>query len=140
AEKLAVKSSDFLIADSIGIQDYIFEKYNRTSQFIAYGETVFKKPNNEVLSKYNVETNKYCVIIARLEPENNIATILEGYHQSDTSYSLIIFGSLNDFGNKLQKKYNADKRIQFVGANYNQEELNNLRFYSRYYFHGHSVG
>lgn len=140
AEKLAVKSSDFLISDSIGIQDYILEKYHRTSEFIAYGATIFKNPNNEVLAKYNVETNKYCIIIARLEPENNIATIVEGYHKSETPHSLIIFGALNDFGNKLQKKYSSDKRIQFVGANYNQEELNNLRFYSRYYFHGHSVG
>lgn len=140
AEKLAVKSSDYLIADSIGIQDYIFKKYNRTSEFIAYGATVFKNPNTQVLSKYDVEANKYCVLIARLEPENNIATIVEGYHKSDTTHSLIIFGTLNDFGNKLQKKYCTDKRIRFVGANYNQEELNNLRYYSRYYFHGHSVG
>lgn len=92
------------------------------------------------MSKYDVEANKYCVLIARLEPENNIATIVEGYHKSDTTHSLIIFGTLNDFGNKLQKKYCTDKRIRFVGANYNQEELNNLRYYSRYYFHGHSVG
>jgi glycosyltransferase involved in cell wall biosynthesis len=140
AEKLAVKSSDFLISDSIGIQDYILDKYNKTSEFIAYGATVFKNPNNEVLSKYNVESNKYCVLIARLEPENNISSIVEGYHKSHTTHILIIFGSLNDFGDKLQKKYSSDKRIQFVGANYNQEELNNLRFYSRYYFHGHSVG
>src|SRR5690606_18738351 len=56
------------------------------------------------------------------------------------THSLIVFGTLNDFGNKLQKRYSTDKRIQFVGANYNQEELNNLRHYSRYYFHGHSVG
>lgn len=140
AEKLAIKSSDFLISDSIGIQDYITKKYNRTSQFIAYGASVFDNPNDNVLSKYNVEKNKYCILIARLEPENNIATIVEGYHASESSHSLIIFGSLNDFGKTLQKKYINDNRIQFVGANYNQDELNNLRFFSRYYFHGHSVG
>lgn len=140
AEKLAVNSSDYLISDSIGIQDYIRKKYNRTSEFIAYGANVFKNSNDSVLSKYNVEKNKYCIIIARLEPENNIETIVEGYHQSETSHSLIIFGSLNDYGETLQKKYRDDKRIQFVGANYNQKELNNLRYFSRYYFHGHSVG
>ena len=35
AEKLAIKSSDYLISDSIGIQDYITKTYNRTSEFIA---------------------------------------------------------------------------------------------------------
>src|SRR5690606_13316758 len=39
-----------------------------------------------------------------------------------------------------QEKYKEDSRIRFVGPNYNQEELNDLRHYSRYYFHGHSVG
>lgn len=140
AEKLAIKSSDYLISDSIGIQDYITKTYNRTSEFIAYGATVFNTPNDDVLSKYNIEKNKYCILIARLEPENNIATIVDGYHESKTTHNLIIFGTLNDFGKTLQDRYVNDKRIQFVGANYNQEELNNLRYYSRYYFHGHSVG
>ncbi|RKE98839.1 DUF1972 domain-containing protein [Ichthyenterobacterium magnum] len=140
AEKLAVKSSDYLISDSVGIQDYIIKKYNRTSEFIAYGASVFNNPNDKVLSKYKVKKSNYCILIARLEPENNIATIVEGYHASNTPYSLIVFGTLNDFGKTLQNKYADDNRIQFVGANYNQEELNNLRFFSRYYFHGHSVG
>ena len=79
-------------------------------------------------------------IIARLEPENNIETIVEGYDASNTEYDLLIFGTLNDFGKTLQKKYEHNKRIRFMGANYNQEHLNNLRYFSRYYFHGHSVG
>ncbi|OBQ54939.1 DUF1972 domain-containing protein [Tamlana sp. s12] len=140
AEKLAIKSSDYLIADSVGIQDYILKNYNRKSKFIAYGASIFNTPNDEVLSKYGVEKNKYCIVIARLEPENNIATIVEGYHKSKTTYNLIIFGALNDFGEHLRSEYAGDRRIQFVGANYNQDELNNLRYYSRYYFHGHSVG
>lgn len=140
AEKLAINSSDFLISDSIGIQEYITKKYKRDSEFIAYGASVFGNPNEEVLSKYNVEKHNYCIIIARLEPENNIATIVEGFHKSKSRSNLIIFGTLNNFGNDLKSKYLDDKRIQFVGANYNQEELNNLRFFSRYYFHGHSVG
>ncbi|MCB0382222.1 MAG: DUF1972 domain-containing protein [Psychroserpens sp.] len=140
AEKLAVKSSDFLIADSIGIQDYITKTYNKASKFIAYGATVFSESNDQVLSKYNIKINEYCILIARLEPENNIETIVEAYHQSKTKNPLLIFGTLNDFGKKLQTKFEGDHRIQFVGANYNQDELNNLRFFSRYYFHGHSVG
>ena len=38
------------------------------------------------------------------------------------------------------KVRNENSRNIFLGANYNLNELNNLRFYSRYYFHGHSVG
>ncbi|MEZ4792901.1 MAG: DUF1972 domain-containing protein [Gelidibacter sp.] len=140
AEKLVVKSSDFLISDSIGIQEYIKTKYNKDSEFIAYGATLFTTPNPEILSVYNVKEHDYCVIIARLEPENNIETIVKGYDVSKTTYDLIIFGALNDYGKALQKKYAHNPHIRFMGANYNQEHLNNLRYYSRYYFHGHSVG
>ncbi len=37
-------------------------------------------------------------------------------------------------------KYSNDSRIVFLGAIYDQEELQNLRFYSNLYFHGHTVG
>ena len=37
-------------------------------------------------------------------------------------------------------KYRANPHIRFLGQNYIQEDLNNLRFYARSYFHGHSVG
>ncbi len=36
--------------------------------------------------------------------------------------------------------YSNDSRISFLGAIYDQEELQNLRFYSNLYFHGHTVG
>jgi glycosyltransferase involved in cell wall biosynthesis len=140
AERLAVKSSDYLIADSIGIQDYLMTTYKKESEFIAYGATVFNSASDEVLSKYKVTKNEYCVVIARLEPENNIETIIRGYVKSKVKYPLIIFGGLNEYGEGLKNTYSNDSRIQFVGANYNQEQLNNLRYFSRYYFHGHSVG
>jgi glycosyltransferase involved in cell wall biosynthesis len=92
------------------------------------------------LTKYGLKENNFSMILARMEPENNIETILDGYIESNTKYPIIIFGGLNDFGLRLRGKYSKDNRIQFLGPNYNQEELNNLRHYSRYYFHGHSVG
>lgn len=140
AESLAVKSSDYLIADSIGIQEYLMETYNKPSEFIAYGASVFNNPNSAILKKYNIKEHKYCMILARLEPENNIETIIKGYIKSNTEYPLIIFGGINAYGKNLETKYGSDSRIIFADANYNQEELNNLRYYSRYYFHGHSVG
>lgn len=140
AEKLAVKSSNYLISDSIGIQQYIMDTYSKTSKYIAYGARIFKSPNEETLKLYNLEKNKYSLVIARLEPENNIETIITGYNKTELKYPLIIIGALNEYGKKLKLKYAIDKRIVFVGANYNQNQLNNVRYYSRYYFHGHSVG
>ena len=140
AEKLGAKYSDYLIADSVGIQVYLAKTYNKKSEYIAYGATNFLHPNPSVLLKYGIEKDKYNMVLARLEPENNIETIIRGYIQSTTNCPLLIFGGLNEFGMALKKKYSSDSRVRFVGPNYDQEELNNLRYFSRYYFHGHSVG
>ena len=59
AEKLGVKSSDYLIADSVGIQIYLREEYNVESKYIAYGANVFQNSNENILQKYKVEKNKY---------------------------------------------------------------------------------
>ena len=140
AEKLGAKYSDYLIADSVGIQEHLIKTYQKESEYIAYGATNFINPHPGVLAQYNLEKYNYSMILARLEPENNIETILDGYKKSNTTNPIIIVGGLNSYGLRLQEKYREDFRIQFIGPNYNQEELNNLRHYSRYYFHGHSVG
>ena len=140
AEKLGANYSDYLIADSSGIQEHLLETYDKKSEYIAYGATNHTNPNPDTLVRYNLEQFKYSLVLARLEPENNIETIIEGYVKSKSTNPLIIFGGLNEYGLKLKEKYKNDFRIKFVGPNYNQEELNNLRHYSRYYFHGHSVG
>ncbi|WP_224488216.1 DUF1972 domain-containing protein [Robertkochia flava] len=140
AEGLAAENSDFLISDSIGIKDHLKKVYGLNSEYIAYGADVFVNPSKMVLDKYGLSPFEYNMLIARLEPENNIETIIKGYIKSQTKRPLLIFGGLNSYGKLLSEKYGHDERVRFVGPNYNQEELNNLRYYSRFYFHGHSVG
>lgn len=139
AEYLAVKTSNVLVADSLGIQTYLENKYKNKPHFIAYGATVFNDTNVEVLSKFNLRPGAYYLLIARLEPENSIEVIIKGYLKSNTNYPLIIIGGLNKYGEKLKKKY-GNNRIVFLGSLYNLNELNNLRFFSQMYFHGHTVG
>lgn len=140
AEKLAVKGSDFLISDSLGIQKYIFNTYKKGSKYIAYGATIFKEPNKKKISEYDLKPYNYSMLIARLEPENNIEVILDGFHKSNSNSTFIVIGKINKFGEILKNKYQNDSRIKFLGSIYDLDILNNLRYYSRYYFHGHSVG
>lgn len=67
-----------MIADSLGIQTYLKNKYNKDSTYIAYGADIFINPNDSILEKYNIEKNKYSLLIARFEPENNLEMILDG--------------------------------------------------------------
>ncbi len=141
AENLAVKSSDCLIADSVGIQTYLKKKYNKESKYIAYGATIFENPQPDVLSEYALEAGQYNMLIARLEPENNIEMILDGSVLSSSKTKILVIGNHNTkFGEYLKDKYKGQGHIIFYGALYNLEHLNNLRYYSNLYFHGHTVG
>ncbi|WP_340064185.1 DUF1972 domain-containing protein [Ascidiimonas aurantiaca] len=140
AEKWGAKYSNFLIADSKGIQQYLLTTYKRRSEFIAYGANVFKSPNKEILKMYNISEYNYSMLIARMEPENNIEAIVNGFHRSNQESTLLVIGRINKYGAYLKDKYGEDVRIRFLGAIYDMDHLNNLRYFSRYYFHGHSVG
>ncbi len=141
AEKWAVKSSDYLIADSVGIQQYLEKQYGVQSKFIAYGASVFNNPSQETLSKYDVEADNYNMLIARMEPENNIEVILYGVAKSSNKTPFLVIGKYdNTFGTYLKDKFKDSKHLRFLGGIYNIEDLNNLRYYSKLYFHGHSVG
>lgn len=142
AEKLAVDSSDYLISDSIGIQNYLLKTYKKKSKYIAYGADMISDYNQDVLDIYKLKPYEYNMLIARLEPENNIETILDGVVLSNTKLDFLVIGKYDksSFGLYLYNKFSSYKNIKFLGGIYNQDHLNNLRYYSNLYFHGHSVG
>jgi glycosyltransferase involved in cell wall biosynthesis len=141
AEALAVKKSDVLVSDSIGIQNYLNKKYAVDSSYIPYGAHLFENEDVSVLEKYTVKPNAYNMLVARLEPENSIEIILDGVvlAQEDTVF-LVIGNHETKFGTYLKTKYHNHSNIRFIGGVYNMEDLNNLRHYSNLYFHGHTVG
>ena len=142
AEWLAAKSGDYLISDSLGKKKYLQEKHNKDSKYIAYGAYPFNSPNEEILKEYQVEKEKYNMIMARFEPENNLDMVLEGValNFEDKTTILVIGNHNTKYGKYLKNKFQTNKNIHFIGGIYNLEHLNNLRYYSKLYFHGHSVG
>jgi len=141
AEKWAVDSSNVLIADSLGIQQYLKEKYQRDAVFIAYGAELFTNPDSLALKAFGVEIENYHMLIARMEPENNIESILDGYVLSEDKRPFMVVGKTeNDFGMRMREKFKNYPGICFTGGIYDQQILNNLRWFSGLYFHGHSVG
>lgn len=142
-EKMAVKYSHYLIADNMGIHDYYKEKYGKESKFLAYGADIHDDFNTEYLNEFGLKPEEYYILIARLEPENNITMAIEGYLHSkeNSSRPLIIVGKTNTpHGKELVAKYGNEKNVKFIGGIYDFKKLNSIRHFSRAYFHGHSVG
>ena len=93
----------------------------------------------------NVKTHEYWLVVARLEPENNIDMIVEGYLRSTSRRPILIVG---DFTSKKYSRLvegmihngtNAD-RIVLLGSIRDQSHLGALREHCLAYIHGHSVG
>lgn len=133
AEKLAIKYSKFYIADSVVIQSYLKDKYQVDSKYIPYGaeKAIYQVPTEEA----------YFLLMARIEPENNIEMILDGYRKSNAQKPFKVLGNTeNKFGRFIKEKFKNDSRIHFMGSNFDTQMVNNLQHHAHLYFHGHSVG
>lgn len=139
-EKLAVKSSDLLIADSEIVRNYLIQNHAIRTEYIPYGADVFTAPDAEGLETFKVLPQQYFLVIARLQADNHIEEIIRGVLKSGSDLPLLIIGNINNkHGNYLKKKYKTPQ-IQFLGSIFWKETLNQLRYFSRLYFHGHSAG
>ena len=140
AEAWAVRTSDYLVADSPGIRDYLHQTYGVEAHYIAYGAEPQPTPAPDRLAELGVQPLAYDLLIARAEPENNLEAILEGVSRSQATRPLLVVANKNtDFAQHLIATY-RDPRIRFLGGLFDQSLLNVLRHYSQLYYHGHSVG
>ncbi|HLY69686.1 MAG TPA: DUF1972 domain-containing protein [Puia sp.] len=141
AEKLAIRHSDFYIADSVVIQNYLREKYNVTPEYIPYGADMPQDGDSESSACLYGKKQRHYLLMARMEPENNVETILEGFHQSNSKKNFIVIGHAeNRFGKYLVNRFKKDTRIEFAGSIFNPQRVNHLLARAYIYFHGHSAG
>ncbi len=141
AEALAVRFSDALIADAQGIQDYYRERFHAQSTLIAYGAPALSGTGSNRLAELDLAPGNYQLVVARMEPENHVHLIVEGYVASGSTLPLVVVGSA-----PYAERYTAairdmaDDRVRFLGGIWDQELLDQLYANARVYWHGHSVG
>lgn len=141
AERLTVKYSDFLIADNLGIKTYFENVYGVGPTYLPYGAQTIDSFDPSVLEKYSLRPKEYFLIIARLEPENNIETMIRAFIRSHSPLPLVIVGGIDTkHGKQLLSLSAPHPNIKFLGGIYEPDTVNNLRHFSKAYFHGHSVG
>ena len=140
-EKIVVRHSNYIISDNIGIQKYYKEKFKTNSTFLPYGAAIPEYVSDQFIEEFKLKINQYYILVARLEPENSIETILDGFCESKSKTPFVVVGRNNSrYGEFLKRKYYSNDKIIFVGGVYNIDKLNSLRKYAKLYFHGHTVG
>ncbi len=141
AESTAVKYSDAIVCDHPEIAEYYREKYSVEPNMIPYGADIREEWNVESLSEIGIKPGTYYMLVARLEPENKIELIIDGFLASPAKEPLLIVGDYSrKYGQKIHREYRADKRLKFLGGIFESKKLDHLRHYSIASFHGHSVG
>jgi glycosyltransferase involved in cell wall biosynthesis len=142
-ERLAVRWADALISDAVGIQEYYRNRYRAESVFLAYGSPLIPEPDAARLAELDLVPGGYHLVVARMEPENHVDVIVEGYWRSGASLPLVVVGSVpypSDHERAVQTLARTDPRIRMLGGVWDQDLLNSLYAGSASYLHGHSVG
>lgn len=146
SERQAIKYGDIIVTDNKGITDYVFEEYGKPSELIAYGGDhvlmdVSKEELDNILHEYGLAKNDYSLGICRIEPENNVHTIIEAYKKCPNK-KLVIIGNWqkSEYGRNLLNKYKDICNIKLISAVYDLTKLYVLRSNCSVYLHGHSAG
>lgn len=142
-ERLSVRWADELISDAVGIQDYYRNRYYAESTFLAYGAPIVPATDPARLAELDLNPRGYHLVVARMEPENHVDVIIEGYRRSGAILPLVVVGSVpypSDHERTVQTLAASDSRIRMIGGVWDQDLLNSLYAGSASYLHGHSVG
>jgi len=143
SEKIAIGSSHAHIADNPALQRYTAQKYGKEAWMIPYGgdQTFPVRVHPKDQLAYPFLGKAYVFSVCRIEPENNIALILEAFAQLPER-KLVLVGNweASEYGKNLFREYQGYHNIRLLAPIYDAERLNLLRSNCLVYVHGHSAG
>jgi glycosyltransferase involved in cell wall biosynthesis len=140
-EWFAVRFSHAVIADNEGIGQYVAERYGVEAEVIAYGGDHVAPRGNEPAPPV---AGRYALLLARIEPENNIETILRAFADEALrrELSLVAVGNwdASEYGRELKASYRGRDGYLLLDAIYDRDKVRSLRAHAAIYVHGHSAG
>lgn len=132
---LAQRFAHHVIYDSEVLQGYLIPCAKEKASCIAYpGDHVIRTEN----SKRRANT---ALTICRIEPENNLALLIEGALKSNISmYTIVGNWNHSHYSRELRNQYKSQTKLNLIDPIYNPKALAQLRESCEFYLHGHSVG
>ena len=139
SEAVAVRFSHQVIADNQAIADYVRDRYNRPCEVIPYGGDHALHAEGDAAAAAGLP-DRYAIALCRIEPENNVAMILDAFAKLDMP--LVFFGNWDrsDYGRALKARYRDHPTITIHDPVYAPRSLRAVRDRAILYIHGHSAG
>ncbi|SFG55546.1 Glycosyltransferase involved in cell wall bisynthesis [Methylobacterium gossipiicola] len=141
-EWIAAWSSQRLVADHPAIADHVATRRSRSAiATIPYGGDPIPEAPEGPIRALGLEPDRYLTSIARIEPDNNILTMVKAFSRQRRTFKLVVLGTLlPDNPYHAAVRAAASDEVMFPGAIFDAETLRSLRFHARAYLHGHTVG
>lgn len=142
-ERIACHIGNLLIADHPEIKKHLTSRVNQDKiTMIPYGADEVLNADKDVLLQFDLQPNKYALVIARPEPENSILEIVTAFSRKERHVKLVVLGDYNNGNLEYCKKVKdaASSEVIFPGAIYDKSIVKSLRFFTLLYIHGHQVG
>jgi glycosyltransferase involved in cell wall biosynthesis len=142
-ERFAALFGNHLIADHPEIERYLATRAaKRKISTITYGADPLPSAPRSSVEALNLEPGRYVTLIARLIPENSILALVQAFSARHRDHRLVILGEFRPANDEYHRKLMtiASDEVYFAGPIYDKETVQALRFHSKAYLHGHTVG
>ena len=141
AEWVCARIATWLVTDSRAMQEYYRTAYGAESTFIPYSGDVGAPPDMAALAALGLQPGSYYLVVARLEPENNVDLIIREYRAAGLARKLVVVGA-SPYGTPYSQAIaaEADDHVRCIGGIFDSGLLNALYANCYAYLHGHEVG
>lgn len=132
-----------LVADHPKIKAHLATRVRAEKiTMIPYGGDEVLSADESLLASYGLQPGKFSVIIARPEPENSFLEMVRAFSKKHRNHTLVVLGNFTPEANAFHRQVmdSASDEVIFPGAIYAAPVVQALRFFSRFYLHGHRVG
>lgn len=141
-EQAGSRLGDHLVADHPEIARHLARAVSADKiATIAYGADRLSTMDEASLRPLGLEPGRYLTLIARPEPENSVLEAVRAFSRRRRGHRLVVLGRYDD-ANRYHRlvKDAAGDEVSFLGAIYDPNVVQALRFFSSAYIHGHQVG
>lgn len=142
-ERFSAAVGNHLIADHPEIEKYLWTRApKRKVTMIAYGADEVLEADEAPVRALGLEPGRYLTLICRPIPENSIVELVQGFSSKPRDFKLAILGNYDpetdDYHRQVVEAASDD--VVFLGAIFDPDVVQPLRFHSAMYLHGHTVG
>jgi glycosyltransferase involved in cell wall biosynthesis len=134
-DSVAQRFAHHVVYDNEALFEYVNASAKTKATCISYsGDHVLR------LKKF-VQEPGTALTVCRIEPENNLELMIEGFLSSRlVVYTIVGNWNGSEYSRSLQQRYASNARLRLLDPIYAPDQLAELRECCNFYLHGHSVG